>query len=122
MTKRYISHQNGPVDVKTDKDSHTPRTGHTEAAGRQNKAYMPTTEEVRSHYANHRLVTLEGEGNNLPTSYVARRLDQFYGPEFDRWLHKITSAAWEAGSDAGYAFALRHPDQIPVNPYESEEA
>ena len=58
MTKRYISPQSGPVDIKTDKDSHTPRTGHTKPAGRQNKAL--------------------------------------------------------------YAFAIRHPDQIPVNLYESE--
>ena len=55
MTKRYISPQSGPVEVKTDKDRHTPRTGHTEAAGRQNKAYthqsheyVPATAQVRA--------------------------------------------------------------------------
>ncbi|MDN5979991.1 hypothetical protein, partial [Bifidobacterium mongoliense] len=46
MSKRHNSPQSGPVDVKTDKDSHTQQTGHTEAAGRQNKAYTPTTEEL----------------------------------------------------------------------------
>lgn len=39
MSKRNNSPQNSQVDIKTDKDSHTPRTGHTKPAGRQNEAY-----------------------------------------------------------------------------------
>lgn len=97
MTKRYISPQGGPVDIKTDKDSHHHSQEHTKAAGVQNEAYTPTTEEVSLHYAAHRLVTLEGNDNDLPTSYVVRRLDQVYGPEFDRWLRKVKAKAWREG-------------------------
>jgi superfamily II DNA/RNA helicase len=132
MSKRHNSPQNGLVDVKTDKDSHTPRTGHTEAAGRQNEAYTPTTEEVRSHYAAHRLVTLEGDDNDLPTSYVVRRLDQVYGPEFDRWLRKVKAEAWYEGHQRGWMDAMESVQAdtavsralagFSPNPYESEEA
>lgn len=114
------------------RDSHTPRTGHTEAAGRQNKAYTPTTEEVRLHYADHRLVTLEGDDNDLPTSYVVRRLDQVYGPEFDRWLRKVKAEAWGEGQERGWMDAMesvqadtelsRALSGVSPNPYESEEA
>ena len=63
--------------------------------------HTPTTEEVRAHYAAHRLVMLEGEDNDLPTSYVVLRLDQVYGPEFDRWLRKVKAEAWEEGHHHG---------------------
>jgi hypothetical protein len=41
---------------------------------------------------------------------------------WQRFINQVKAKAWEEGSDAGYAFAIRHPDQTPVNPYESEEA
>lgn len=132
MSKRHNSPQNGPVDIKTDKDSHTPRTGHTGASGRQNEAYTPTTEEVRLHYADHRLVTLEGDDNDLPTSYVVCRLDQVYGPEFDRWLRTVKAEAWGEGQQRGWMDAMESVQAdtavsralagVSPNPYESEES
>jgi hypothetical protein len=116
MTKRYISPQSGPVGIKTDKDSHTPRTGHTKPAGRQNEAHTPTTEEVETCWES------KGDiGNPYETEadwLKSRRLKKL---AFKKWLSKVKAKAWEEGSDAGYAFAIRHPDQIPVNPYESEK-
>jgi hypothetical protein len=120
MTKRYISPQNDPVDIKTDKDSHYHSQEHTKPAGVQNEAYTPTTEEVSLHYAAHRLVTLEGNDNDLPTSYVVRRLDQVYGPEFDRWLRIVKAQAWDEGWVGGACTHGQHPRES--NPYESEEA
>lgn len=112
---RVNSPQSGPVDIKTDKDSHTPRTWHAEAAGRQNKAYTPTTEEVCECWT-----TRDDIGNPYEPDADVEERHHEESVKFDRWLRKIKSAAWEEGSDAGYAFAIRHPDQIPVNPYESE--
>lgn len=123
MTEHHDSPQGGPVDIKTDKDSHYPSQEHTEAAGRQNEVYTPTTEEVSLHYAAHRLVTLEGNDNDLPTSYVVRRLEQVYGPEFDRMIESVRHKAWAEGAEFGW---YRGWDDISLepedNPYESEEA
>jgi hypothetical protein len=115
MTKRYISPQSGPVDVKTDKDSHTPRTGHTEAAGRQNEAHTPTTEEVESCWQS------KGEiGNPYETEtdwLESRRLKKL---AFNRWLRKVKAKAWDEGYVSGFEEDKRFG--ATPNPYESEEA
>ena len=83
-------------------------TGHGEAKPSVREESWPTSDWLRELYTDDRC--------NVGTPLKQANA------EFDRWLRKITSAAWEEGSDAGYAFAIRHPDQIPVNPYESEES
>lgn len=105
------------MKLKTDKDSHTPRTWHAYAAGRQNEAYTPTTEELCECWT-----TRDDIGNPFETDADVEERHHEESVKFDRWLRKVKAEAWEEGSDAGYSFAIRHPDQIPVNPYESEEA
>jgi hypothetical protein len=135
MTKRYISPQSGPVDIKTDKDSHTPRTGHTEAAGRQNEAYTPTTEEVRDNY--------DPECAPRFADYFSRsqtfsRLEQpedlwdAIRDEFDRWLRTVKAEAWAEGQQRGWMDAMESVQAdtavsralagMSPNPYRSEEA
>ena len=83
--------------------------------------YTPTTKEVSLHYAAHRLVTLEGDDNDLPTSYVVRRLDQVYGPEFDRWLAahdaELQADAWDEGFTNGRDLAASGQPMTRNNPY-----
>lgn len=85
----------------------------------------PTTEEVRAHYADHRLVTLEGDDNDLPTSYVVRQLDQVYGPEFDRWLAahdaQIRAEAWDEGFTEGRDLAVSCQPMTRNNPYREQK-
>jgi hypothetical protein len=105
MTKRYISPQSGPVDIKTNKDSHyhsqDAQTPKEQVLG----TFTPAESEMKNAYQ---------RGANATWSMSELR--------WQRFINQVKSAAWEEGSDAGYAFAIRHPDQILVNPYESEEA
>ena len=130
MTEHQDSPQNGPVDIKTDKDSHTPRTEHTEAAGRQNGAYrphsheyVPTTAEVRAQF--------EERGNLgwLPNVDPDNWGKQAMSDAFDRWLRKVKAEAWYEGYIAAVqnAFPPYDPTGEPMqmnnqNPYRSEEA
>ncbi|GAA6121916.1 hypothetical protein BPY_00240 [Bifidobacterium psychraerophilum] len=101
MTKRYISPQSGPVDIKTDKDSHY----HSQNAQTPKElvigTFTPTESEVRTAYR-------RGEDVNWAMSEL----------RWQRFINHVKAKAW----GAGYAFAIRHPDQAPFNPYESEEA
>lgn len=122
MTKRHDSPQNVLVDVKTYKDSHYHSNEHTETAGRQNEAYMPTTEEVESCWES------KGDiGNPYETEadwLKSRRLKKL---AFKKWLRKMKAAAWDEGREAGEDYGMsisdgNHDDELLRNPYESEES
>jgi hypothetical protein len=51
MTERLERPQSGPVDIKTDKDSHYRSQEHTEAAGRQNEVSPSDLEDLKTNYA-----------------------------------------------------------------------
>ncbi|MCI1635188.1 hypothetical protein [Bifidobacterium sp.] len=104
MTERYISPQSGPVDIKTDKDSHYRSQDAQTTKEMVLGTFTPTESEVKTAYQ-------RGEDVSWGMSEL----------RWQRFINQVKAAAWEEGSDAGYAFAIRHPDQIPVNPYESEK-
>jgi hypothetical protein len=118
MTKRYISPQSGPVDIKTDKDSHHPSQEHTKPAGWQNEAHTPTTEEVCECWT-----TRNDIGNPYEPDADFEERHHEESVKFNRWLRKIKSAAWAEGAEFGW---YRGWDDISLepedNPYESEEA
>jgi hypothetical protein len=97
MSKRYITPQSGPIDIKTNKDSHTPRTWHTEAAVRQNKAYTPTTEEVCECWT-----TRNDIGNPYEPDADFEERHHEESTKFDRWLRKVKAKAWREGWTVGW--------------------
>lgn len=112
MTKRYISPQSGPVDIKADKDSHY----HSQEQETHKEivvgAYMPTDSEVKEAYQ-------RGEFINKAMSEQ----------RWQRWLRTVKAEAWEEGYIAAVqnAFPPYDPTGEPMqmnnqNPYESEEA
>lgn len=121
MTKRYISPQGGPVDFKTDKDSHYHSQEHTKPAGVQNEAYTPTTEEVRSQYQERG--NLGWLLNVAPYNFDKQAMRD----EFDRWLRTVKADAWEEGVAAVEAYGMsianyEQDEELLVNPYEREES
>ena len=140
MTKRYISPQSGPVNIKTDKDSHYHSQEHTEAAEVQNEAYTPTTEEVRSNYdpsIADRFEKFFSNPEHRKEDYV--ELSKAIDAEFDRWLRKVETKAWREGHRVAWEASgdgwngevngvssnydeLVRRGMFEDNPYESEEA
>lgn len=133
MTKRHNSPQNSPVKVKTDKDSHTPRTWHTEAAGRQNGASLVNVEDLKTKYVN--TYVQSQVPNYLPIMHLVAEAEQ----QFDRWLRKVKADAWREGHRAAWEASgdgwngevngissdydeLVRGGMFEDNPYESEEA
>ena len=133
MTKRYISPQSGPVDIKTDKDSHYRSQEHTEAAGRQNEVSPSDLEDLKTNYVDmyvHR---------QLPNYAPIMRLVAEAERKFDQCLRKVKASAWREGHRAaweesgdgwngevdgiggGYDDLVRR-GMFEDNPYESEEA
>jgi hypothetical protein len=112
MTEHHDSPQSGPVDIKTDKDSHYHSQEHTKPAGVQNEAYTPTTEEVRSQYQE------RGNLGWLPNVDPYNFDKQAMRDEFDRWLRKVKAKAWDEGWVDGACTPGQHPREF--NPYESE--
>ena len=121
MTKRYISPQSGPVDIKTDKDSHY----HSQDAQTPKEivvgAYMPTESEVKEAYQ-------RGEFINKAMSEQ----------RWQRWLCKVKAGAWREGHRAAWEASgdgwngevngigsdydeLVRGGMFEDNPYESEE-
>ncbi|GAA6122594.1 hypothetical protein BPY_07020 [Bifidobacterium psychraerophilum] len=88
MTKRYISPQSGPVDVKTDKDSHMPRTGHTEAAGRQNEVVARLLKSFIINEIGSRIPfrcavqTFDAAGNGCPCDRPAAAVKYWRGERY----------------------------------------
>lgn len=103
MTKRYISPQSGPVDIKTNKDSHY----HSQDAQTPKEivvgAYMPTESEVKEAYQ-------RGE-------FVNKAMSE---QRWQRWLRKVKAKAWDEGYVSGFEEDKRFG--ATPNPYESEEA
>jgi hypothetical protein len=121
MTKRYISPQSGPVDIKTNKDSHHHSQEHTGPARGQNEAYTPTTEEVRSNYD----PSIADRFQKFFSNHEHRKEDyaefsKAIDAEFDRWLRKVKAKAWDEGYVSGFEEDKRFG--ATPNPYESEEA
>ncbi|ROT86957.1 hypothetical protein [Bifidobacterium mongoliense] len=103
-------------------------TGHTEAAGRQNEAYTPTTEEVRECWT-----TRNDIGNPYETDADVEERHHEESVKFDRWLRTVKAEAWHEGQERGWTDAMEsvQPDDTAVsralagvspNPYESEES
>ena len=110
MSKRYISPQNGPVDVKTDKDSHSRSQEQETPKEIVVGAYTPTESEVKEAYQ-------RGE-------FVNKAMSE---QRWQRWLHKVKAYAWEEGVEAVEAYGMsianyEQDEELLVNPYESEES
>ena len=130
MTKRYISPQSGPVNIKTDKDSHYHSQEHTKPARRQNEASLSDLEDLKTKYVDMYVQT------NYVDTYVHRQVPNYLPimrlvaeaeRKFDQCLRKVKAAAWEKGRKAYEAYGMSisggNPgDELLRNPYESEEA
>ncbi|MEE8725527.1 MAG: hypothetical protein SOH95_06655 [Bifidobacterium crudilactis] len=133
MTKRYISPQSGPVDIKTDKDSHYRSQEHTEAAEVQNEAPLSDLEDLKTNYVDmyvHR---------QLPHYAPIMRLVAEAERQFEHSLRKVKAKAWREGHRVAWEASgdgwngevngissnydeLVRRGMFEDNPYESEEA
>ncbi|MEE8725582.1 MAG: hypothetical protein SOH95_02535 [Bifidobacterium crudilactis] len=114
MTERHESHQNGPVDVKTDKDSRYRSQEHTEADEVQNEAPLSDLEDLKTNYVDmyvHR---------QLPNYAPIMRLVSEAERQFEHSLRKVKAKAWDEGWVGGACTPGQHPRES--NPYKSEEA
>ncbi len=100
---RVNSTQSGPVDVKTDKDSHTRSQEQETPKEIVVGAYTPTDSEVKEAYQ-------RGE-------FVNKAMSE---QRWQRWLRTVKAKAWDEGYVSGFEEDKRFG--ATPNPYESEEA
>ena len=122
MSKRNNRPQNGPVDVNTDKDSHSRSKEQDTPKEIVVGAYTPTESEVKEAYQ-------RGEFVNSAMSEQ----------RWQRWLRKVKADAWREGHRAAWEASgdgwngevngissdydeLVRGGMFEDNPYESEEA
>ncbi|MFT8988507.1 MAG: hypothetical protein ABF966_09790 [Bifidobacterium psychraerophilum] len=112
MTKRYISPQSGPVDTKTNKDSHYRSQEQETPKEVVVGAYLPADSEVKEAYQ-------RGE-------FVNKAMSE---QRWQRWLRTVKADAWDEGYIAAVQNAFPPYGQTgePIqmnnqNPYESEGA
>lgn len=116
MTKRYISPQSGPVDIKTNKDSHSRSQEQETPKDIVVEAYTPSPEEARMYYD----PSLERRFSHL-VGHNPDFLDAIHS-EFDRMINRARFKAWDEGWNRGVDDANFGPRPKTPNPYESEEA
>lgn len=114
MTKRYISPQSGPVDIKTDKDSHYHSQEHTKPSRGQNEASLSELEDLKTNYVD--MYVHRQTPNYLPIMRLVAEAER----KFDQRLRKVKAKAWDEGYVSGFEESKRFG--ATPNPYESEEA
>ena len=110
MTERYISPHSGPVDFKTNKDSHY----HSQDAQTPKElvlgTFTPAESEMKNAYQ-------RGEDATWGMSEL----------RWQRFINQVKASAWEEGVAAVEAYGMsianyEQDEELLVNPYESEES